>query len=30
MKFKKNASGIRFTKHLARVQTPFEQLFEIF
>ena len=30
MKFKKNASGIRFTKHLAKVQTPFEKLFEIF
>ena len=30
MKFKKNASGIRFTKHLAKAQTPFEKLFEIF
>ena len=30
MKFKKNASGIRFTKHHAKVQTPFEKLFEIF
>jgi len=30
MKFKKNASGIRFAKHLAKVQTPFEKLFEIF
>ena len=30
MKFKKSTSGIRFTKHNPKVQTPFERLFEIF
>lgn len=30
MKFEKRTSGFRFTKHNAKVQTPFERLFEIF
>ena len=30
MKFEKRTSGIRFTKHNPKVQTPFERLFEIF
>lgn len=30
MKFEKCTSGIRFTKHNPKVQTPFERLFEIF
>ena len=30
MKFEKRTSGIRFTKHNPKAQTPFERLFEIF
>ena len=30
MKFEKRTSGIRFTKHNSKIQSPFERLFEIF